>query len=117
MISFEEFWILHAPMPEYQHMRNYCEKIWNSLPPEKQDIIYRTIEEKKKKNLFVDYNPYYAIQKNANPPRKSYQLSFADYYAKYGTTEPMDGWKQENPTGQRVIYVKGGIISADNERC
>ena len=33
-------------------------------------------------------------------------MSFNDYYAKYGTTEERDGWHQENPTGQRVIYVK-----------
>jgi hypothetical protein len=106
MISFEQFWILHNPMPEYAHMHNYCRKIWEALPPEKQEIIYRTIEEKKAKNQFVDYNPYYAIQKNANPRRRNYQLSYADYYARYGTTEPRDGWQMANPTGNRVIYVK-----------
>ena len=30
----------------------------------------------------------------------------ADYYAKYGTTSETDGWHMENPTGNKVIYVK-----------
>jgi len=38
-------------------------------------------------------------------PRRE-TLSFNDYYAKFGTTEERDGWKMENPTGQKVIYVK-----------
>ena len=108
MFTFEEFWIMHNPRPEYRHMRRFCEKIWNDLPPEKQEIIYRAIENKKAKNQFVDYNPYYAIQKNANPPRRTFQLSFADYYARYHTTEARDGWHIANPTGEKVIYEKGG---------
>ena len=108
MISFEQFWELHDPHPEYRHMRRFCEKTWNDLPPEKQEIIYRTIENKKAKNQFVDYNPYYAIQKNANSPRRTYRMSFNDYYTKYGTTEERDGWQMQNPTGTQVIYVKNG---------
>ena len=106
MFVFEDFWKLHNPMPEYAHMRRFCEKFWNTLPPDKQELICRSIEEKRKNNRFVDYNPYYAMQKNANPPKKTYQLSFAEYYKKFGTTEEQDGWHMENPTGQRVIYVK-----------
>ena len=88
-------------------MHSYCKKIWDALPEEKQKLIYRNVEEKKKNNLFVDYNPLYAIQKNGNPPRPHQQvLSYADYYARFGTTEERDGWKMANPTGNRVIYVK-----------
>ena len=107
MISFEDFWKLHAPKPEYQPMRDYCRKIWDSLPPDKQDTIYRNIEYKKQNQLFVDYNPYYAIQKNGNPMRRKKQvLSMSAYYAQYGTTAETDGWRMENPTGNKVIYVK-----------
>ena len=106
MISFEQFWTLHDPRPEYRHMRRFCEKTWNSLPPDKQECIYRTIETKKTQNKFVDYNPYYAIQKNASPPRRTMQLSYNEYYARYGTTEEKDGWQMANPTGNKVIYIK-----------
>ena len=105
-MNFEEFWKLHNPMPEYAHLHSYCKKIWDALPTEKQELIYRNIEEKRKNNRFVDYNPYYAIQKNTNPTKKTCQLSFAEYYARYGTTEPTDGWHMANPTGEKVIYVK-----------
>ena len=29
-----------------------------------------------------------------------------EYYDRYGTTEPKDGWHMENPTGHQVIFVK-----------
>ena len=51
--------------------------------------------------------PEYAIQKNGTPPR-SQTLSFNDYYNRYGTTVERDGWKMENPTGDKVIYVRHG---------
>ena len=47
MISFEQFWELHNPHPEYRQMRRFCEKTWNDLAPEKQELIYRTIADKK----------------------------------------------------------------------
>ena len=109
MISFEQFWELHNPHPEYRQMRRFCEKTWNDLAPEKQELIYRTIADKKSKNQFVDYNPYYAIQKNSCPPRRSFKMSYADYYAKYGTTEEKDGWKMVKPQkagDPPVYYVK-----------
>ena len=33
-------------------------------------------------------------------------LSYKQYYARYGTTMELDGWKMENPTGQQVVYIK-----------
>jgi hypothetical protein len=54
----------------------------------------------------VDYNPYYAIQKNGNPPRKQV-MSFDDYYARFHTTEPHDGWVRTFlPDQQKTIYIK-----------
>ena len=104
-MDFEEFWKIHNPKPEYAHMQNYCRKIWESLSPEKQKIICQNIRLKTEKGLFVDYNPYYAIQKNGTLPRPQ-TLSFNDYYNQYGTTEPRDGWQMTNPTGNQVIYIK-----------
>ena len=105
MISFEQFWELHAPMAQYQPMRKFCEKIWNDLPPAKQEIIFANIRRKKEKHQFVDYNPYYAIQKNGNPPRQL-TLTMSQYYERYNTTAETDGWHQANPTGNQVIYIK-----------
>ena len=105
MTSFDYLWQLLNPQNEYLAMRNYCQKIWETIPLEKQRLIYQNIQAKKAKGLFVDYNPFYAIQKNGSPPKQQ-TLSFADYYARYGTTEPQDGWRMANPTGQKVIYVK-----------
>jgi len=53
----------------------------------------------------VDYNPYYAIQKNGNPPRQL-TLTMSQYYERYNTTAETDGWHQANPTGNQVIYIK-----------
>ena len=104
-MDFEKFWKIHNPKPEYAHMQRYCRKIWDTLPPEKQELICQNICTKREKGQFVDFNPYYAIQKNGTPPRQQI-LSFNDYYARYGTTEPQDGWKMANPNGNKVIYVK-----------
>ena len=54
---------------------------------------------------FVHYDPLRAMEENARPPRLQ-TLSYADYYARYHTTAPRDGWQMANPTGQKVIYVK-----------
>ncbi len=105
MTSFDYLWQLLNPKSEYATMRNYCQKIWDTFPVEKQRLIYLNIQAKKEKGLFVDFNPFYAIQKNASPPKQQ-TLTFAEYYAKYGTTLEQDGWKMTNPTGQQVIYVK-----------
>ena len=105
---FEDFWKMHDPSPEYQHMYNYCEKIWNALPEDKQQLIYDNVSYKKDNHLFVDYNPYYAIQKNGNPRRtRRQQMSYNEYYIKYGTTEEVDGWTRVFlPDKQTTIYVK-----------
>ena len=71
MIEFNDLWTLLQPEPEYIPMRNYCKKIWDAMPEEKQSILYRTIEQKKQNKQFVDYNPLYAIQKNSRPTRQA----------------------------------------------
>jgi len=85
--------------------------LWESFSSDKQDYIYSRIEEKKKRKEFVDYNPKFAIEKNSAAP-KPQEMSFYDYYVKYGTTEERDGWKMQNPTGNKVIYVKAGQYPA-----
>ena len=70
MKTFNDFWQLLAPGSEYDGMKRSCEKMWNSFNPERQELIYQTIAEKITMGKFMDYNPYYALQKNANPMPK-----------------------------------------------
>lgn len=53
---------------------------------------------------FTQY-PLFALKRTYAAP-KPQLLSYSEYYARYGTTEEKDGWKMENPTGQKVVYVK-----------
>ena len=109
MIPFNNLLELLEPKKEYEPVIGKCEHLWNSFSSERQDFIFRTIQEKKERKMFVDYNPLFAIQKNSTPPEPQ-KLSFADYYAKYGTTEEKDGWHMVNPTGNKVMYVKRNSV-------
>ena len=104
MKTFNEFWELLSPKVEYANRRRACYDLWNKLPENRQDALYETISDKLSKGKFVDYNPLFAMKNNSQP--KQMQMSYADYYARYGTTEEKDGWHMENPTGNKVIYVK-----------
>ena len=105
MYQFDNLWALLNPKNDYDQLKGRCRNLWNSFSSDKQQMIFCRIEEKKKRKEFVDYNPLFAIKKNFEAPRPQ-TLSYAEYYAKYGTTEEVDGWKMANPTGQKVIYVK-----------
>ena len=104
MKTFNEFWDLLSPKAEYANRRRACFARWNNLSEDEQDALYETISDKLSNGKYVDYNPLFAMQNNSQ--RRRQVLTMGEYYAKYGTTEPMDGWKQENPTGHQVIYVK-----------
>ena len=88
--------------------RGACERLWQGYGEARQEEIYQRIEGKLARGEFVNENPYFAIEDNAKQPKKRVEMmSFNDYYVKFGTTEEKDGWKQANPTGNKVIYVKG----------
>ena len=70
MITFNDLWTLLEVNKEYEGVKRSCEKMWEAIPKKRQELIYRTIAEKKSMGEFVDFNPYYAIQKNANPQPK-----------------------------------------------
>ena len=107
MNSFDLLWQLLAPKVEYANRKRACYNLWMSLPEEQRLTIFNTIKEKKTNGQFVDYNPYFAIQKNSLPlVSRREELTFSDYYARFGTTEEQGGWHMENPTGNKVIFVK-----------
>jgi len=107
MITFFELWTLLEPKAEYANLFGHCKQLWESWPGDKQEEVFLKIEKKKAEHKFVDYNPLLALRNNAAPPKRQV-MSYADYYVKFGTTEERDGWKMENPTGNKVIYVKAG---------
>ena len=105
MSTFVYIWALLEPKLEYTNLMMKCKDLWDSFPLDKQRRIYRTIRNKKLEKKFVDYNPLLAIRNNI-PLVRRMTMSFNDYYNKYGTTEETDGWHMENPTGNKVIFVK-----------
>ena len=107
MYTFYEIWTLLEPKAEYTNLINKCKELWESFSLDKQQEIFLKIEKKKLEKKFVDYNPLLAIRNNAiERPTRQQTLSYADYYAKFGTTEERDGWHMANPTGNKVIYIK-----------
>ena len=107
MYTFYEIWTLLEPKAEYANLINKCKELWESFSLDKQQEIFLKIEKKKLEKKFVDYNPLLAIRNNAiERPTRQQTLSYADYYAKFGTTEERDGWHMANPTGNQVIYIK-----------
>ena len=109
MKLFEDLLALLQPKEEYDQLKGKCRELWNSFSPEMQDSVFSRIEEKKKRKEFVDYNPLFAIRKNMPKKQGPQTLSFNDYYARYGTTEPQNGWKRVFIADERkTIYVKQG---------
>ncbi len=107
MVTFFELWTLLEPKAEYANLFHHCRTLWYSWTPEKQEEVFLKIEKKKAEKKFVDYNPLLAMRNNAAArPNRRIEMSFDDYYARFHTTEPRDGWHMENPTGKKVIYVK-----------
>ena len=109
-MEFIEIWTLLAPQGEYKRRENACRRLWQGYSPQLQKCIYDAISKAKAAGAEVNDNPYFAIEDaalelKAQLPKRQV-LSMADYYAKYGTTSETDGWHMENPTGNKVIYVK-----------
>ena len=105
MSTFVHIWALLEPKLEYTNLMRTCKELWDSIPLEQQRVIYATIRKKKLEKIFVDYNPLLAIRHNIPRVRREV-LTMAEYYERYKTTEAQDGWHMENPTGNKVIFVK-----------
>ncbi|MBR5676633.1 MAG: hypothetical protein IKX20_00625 [Paludibacteraceae bacterium] len=64
--TFNYFWALVAPVAEYERKRNDCKALWDSLPIQRQRIIYRVIQRKKENGEKVHPNPFFALEDNIN---------------------------------------------------
>ena len=102
IMDFETYWTLFRPDEQFENRREAAEQEWNKHP-EKHEAILAWLH---KHGAYKGRNPYFFIQDFRVMQPKQQVLSYAAYYAKYGTTLERDGWKMENPTGQQVIYVK-----------
>ena len=109
MKTIDDIWQLLNPQGEFKRRRGACERLWQGYSEARQEAIYSIIEGKLQRGEFVNENPYFAIEDNVPKAPKMQILSFNDYYAKYGTTEPRDGWKMVKPEkagDPPVHYVK-----------
>ena len=99
-MDFNQFFSLFQPDEEFRSRLGAAQRLWEQCSPTKQGAIIAWLETH---GRYPGRNPYFFIL-DFKPQQQT--LSFNDYYAKYGTTEPRDGWQMANPTGNKVIYVK-----------
>ena len=109
MITFEEIWCVLYEHGASTKQEEGTRRYWSTLRPDQQERAFTTITQRLGTGKFVWYDPIRAIKEALRSYRKEKeQLTLAEYYARFGTTEEQGGWKMENPTGQQVIYVNAG---------
>ena len=104
----EDFWKL---VKDRGHVapfyREECEALWTTYSPAQQKALCEAIKRKIDAGLFVSYRPNDAMRDNAPRTPKTQTLSYAEYYARFNTTDPINGWKKIFlPDQQKTIYVK-----------
>lgn len=100
-MDFNTYWTLIGGDTNFADRKAAAEKAWNLCAPEKQQAIITWLQNH---GRYPGRNPYFFILDFQTKRRQT--LTFQQYYSKFGTTEERDGWHMENPTGNRVIYVK-----------
>ena len=100
--EFNRFWTLFCVDETLFPKRRACTlKMWTDMPKERRNAI---IEYLQQNGAPKGKNPYFWIQEFGQERIET--LSFDEYYRRFGTTIPQNGWHMENPTGNKVIYVK-----------
>jgi len=99
-MDFNQFLTLFQPDEEFRSRLGAAQRLWEQSTTAKQSAIIAWL---KTHGAYKGRNPYFFIL-DFKPQQM--QMSFREYYAKYGTTLEQDGWKMANPTGQQVIYIK-----------
>ena len=100
-MDFNIYWTLIGGDTNFADRKTAAEKAWSLCPLDKQQAIIHWLQTH---GRYPGRNPYFFILDFQIKRRQT--LTFQQYYAKYGTTEDTDGWHKENPTGNKVIFVK-----------
>lgn len=113
--TFDHIWALLAPTGDYLRRENACRRLWDTFDLERQREIYRRIRDKRRQGLFVNPNPYFAIDDNKDAPQqlhytepvnyngrplsRSSEYYFADYNGKRGLykREDVEAYHMSNP--------------------
>ena len=104
MESFELFWDLFDPDPEFNNRRRACGALWEQKSEQQRQAILEFLRSGQPRNT---RNPYYFLADFR--VRRAQKMSFNEYYKQYGTTEEREGWKMVKPQkagDPPVYYVK-----------
>ncbi len=102
-MDFEQYWTLIGGAVNYADRKAASEKAWALCSPEKQQAIIQWLQAH---GRYPSRNPYFFIL-DFQAKRQKQTLSYADYYARFGTTEEQGGWKRKFlPEEGRTVYVK-----------
>ena len=107
MASFDFLWKMLDEHGVIERYKGDAFDLWNTLTLDQQRTIYRSIRNKIRDGLFVNYHPVKAIRDNIPKPPKYKVLSYADYYARYHTDLEHNGWRRIFlPEQQKTIYIQ-----------
>jgi len=103
-MDFNTYWTLIGGEVNFADRKAAAEKAWELCSADKQQAIIYWLQTH---GRYPGRNPYFFILDFQLKRRQ--ELSYQQYYAKYGTTEERDGWKMVKPLkpgDPPVHYVK-----------
>ena len=103
-MDFELYWQLIGGDVNFSDRKAATATLWAQHPDKHEGIISWL----QRRGRYPRRNPYFFILDWQTKRSRREILTFNQYYERFGTTEEQDGWKMENPTGNKVIYVKAG---------
>ena len=105
-IDFNEFWQAYRPdLIRFPNRKEATLTEWNKRSPAAQKAMLDYVKDK---GVPQWKNPYFFVIDFPEPRQRRQQtLSYADYYARYHTTEETDGWVRTFlPDQHKTIYIK-----------
>ena len=102
-MDFEQYWQLIGGNVQFSDRKAATETLW-AQHPEKHDAIIQWLQ---KHGQYTGRNPYFFILDFQVNKKRRQELSFNEYYQRYGTTEEQGGWQRQFiPQQQTTIFVK-----------